>query len=268
MDTASYETALDEIQRNQQKEEELGFTHYDGDTLVQPDISGLGNPAFLQAAFDSDIRYLISDASRPEWANPTPNTGFYATGQPSILIIPRRANNLFYNLRTPQEWVDEYNWYYWLGSPSTSQWKFWANPQTYAEILDHESDFLLSYMLRWDVDPWMFHQANLGRHNGGRTLLGDLLEAAFDKYAAVYNLPVRNLTQKQAGELVARRMAFNASNVDGTLVPCQGITLSVGNAATVPVTGVNAGSSESYGGQTISSVEMTPGTPTTIPVSC
>jgi len=36
----------------------------------------------------------------------------------------------------------------------------------------------------------------------------------------------------------------------------------------VPLTGVNAGSSESYGGQTISSVQMTPGTPTTIPVSC
>lgn len=269
LDPLDYLTALDEIERNQQTAGDLGFTNYDPASLVQPDISGLTNPAFLQAAFDSGIQYLISDASRPEWANPTPNTGFYATGQPSIVIIPRRANNLFYSLRTQQEWVDEYNWFYCLCSTdSPSPWKFWATPQTYEQILDHESDFLLSYMLRWDIDPWMFHQANLGRYSGGRTLLGDLLEAAFDKYAAVYNLPVRNLTQKQAGDFVAQRMAFNASNVDGTLVPCQGITLSVGNAAKVPLTGVNAGSSESYGGQTISSVQMTPGTPTTIPVSC
>ena len=136
--------------------------------------------------------------------------------------------------------------------PVELAWKFWANPQTFDEILDHESDNLLSYMLRWDDDPWMFHQANLGRYNGSNSLLGELLDATFDKYAQVYNLPVRNVTQKQAAELMKRRMAYDASGVDATLVPCQSITLSVANAAIVPVTGAAAGSTESYGGQSIS----------------
>jgi hypothetical protein len=268
LDLTDYDTARSEITLNQQTAATLGFTHYDPESFVQPDITGLTNPAFLQAAFDTGIRYLISDASRPDWANPTPNTGFYSESQPSILIVPRRANNLFYSLRTPDEWVDEYNWFYWLGSPSSSQWKFWADPQTYDEILDHESDNLLSYMLRWDIDPWMFHQANLGRYDGSRTLLGDLLEATFDKYANVYDLPVRNLTQKQSGELMKQRMAYDASGADATLVPCQSITLNVAHSAVVPVTGAVAGSSETYGGQSISSVPVTAGTPETIPVSC
>jgi hypothetical protein len=268
LDLTDYDTARSEITLNQQTAATLGFTHYDPESFVQPDITGLTNPAFLQAAFDTGIRYLISDASRPDWANPTPNTGFYSESQPSILIVPRRANNLFYSLRTPDEWVDEYNWFYWLGSPSSSQWKFWADPQTYDEILDHESDNLLSYMLRWDIDPWMFHQANLGRYDGSRTLLGDLLEATFDKYANVYDLPVRNLTQKQSGELMKQRMAYDASGADATLVPCQSITLNVARSAVVPVTGAVAGSSETYGGQSISSVPVTAGTPETIPVSC
>jgi hypothetical protein len=123
-------------------------------------------------------------------------------------------------------------------------------------------------MLRWDIDPWMFHQANLGRYDGSRTLLGDLLEATFDKYASVYDLPVRNLTQKQSGELMKQRMAYDASGADATLVPCQSITLNVAHSAVVPVTGAVAGSSETYGGQSISSVPVTAGTPETIPVSC
>ena len=123
-------------------------------------------------------------------------------------------------------------------------------------------------MLRWDLDPWMFHQANLGRYSGNRFLLGDLLEATFNKYAAAYNLPVRNLTQKQAGELMKRRMAYDASGVDGTLIPCESITLSVANTAVVPLTGVASGTTETYGGQTISNVPVTAGTAKTIPVTC
>jgi peptidoglycan/xylan/chitin deacetylase (PgdA/CDA1 family) len=268
LDLTDYNTARSEIERNQQAAAALGLDNYVPDAFVQPDISGLTNPSFLQAAFDTGIRYLIGDTSRPEWNNPTWNTGFWATGQPSILIVPRRANNLFYSLRTREEWVDEYNWFYWKGSPSSSPWKFWDDPQTFEQILDHESDNLLSYMLRWDLDPWMFHQANLGRYSSQQTLLGDLLEATFDKYDAVYNLPVRNLTQKQAGQEMAERMAYNASGADATLRRCVDLTLTVDQSANVPVTGVANGSVENYGGQSISTVPVTAGTPKTIPISC
>jgi hypothetical protein len=268
LDAISYADALAELTQNHEVGLDLELTHYDADAMVQPDISGLANPNFQQAAHDHGIRYLISDASVPAWANPTPNAGFWSQFQPDLLIIPRRANNLFYSLRTPTEWVDEYNWFYWLGSPSSSPWKIWPEEKTFEEIVDLESDNLLSYMVRWDIDPWMFHQANLGRYSGNDFLLADLLEATFDKYANAYNLPVRNLTQKQAGELMARRMTYDSANAVGVLVPCRRITLTASSSADVPLTGVAAGSSETYGGQTISTVPVTAGNETTIPVSC
>jgi hypothetical protein len=245
----------------------LGPT-FDPTGFVQPDISGLTNTNFLQAAYDNGVRYLITDTSQAAWNNPSPNAGFKLGPGGAILAIPRHPTNLFYSLRTPDEWVDEYNWFYWKGSPSTSQWKFWDTPQTYAQIVDHESDNLLSYLLRWDIDPLMFHQANLGRYDASNFLLANVLNATFDKYLAAYNLPVVNLSEHGVGLRMAQRMAYNASGVDGTLVPCQSMTLSVTQSAAIPVTGVSAGTTETYGGQPISTVQVTQGSPTTIPVSC
>jgi hypothetical protein len=269
VDRTNYASSLTEIQNNQQAAAALGLTAYTNQAFVQPDISGLTNNNFLQAAWDAGVRYLITDTSVAAWNNPSPNTGFYVGGAgKQLLAIPRHPSNLFYNLRTPDEWVDEYNWYYWKGSPSNSQWKFWDDPQTYSQIIDHESDQLLSYLLRWDVDPLMFHQANLGLYDGQHSLLGDVLTATFNKYLAVYNLPIRNLRQDEVGQVMAGRMAYNRSGVDGTLVPCQSLTLSVANAASIPVTGVSAGTTETYGGQSIGNVAAAPGSSATIPVRC
>ncbi len=227
---------------------------------MQPDISGLANPEFLRAASDFGIRYLISDTSRPGGANPTPNAGIYSPLQPNVLVVPRRPTNLFYNLSTPAEFVDEYNYFYGPGGV----WAFWPRNLTYAEIVDQESSNLLSYLLRWDLDPWMFHQANLRAYDGSRSLLGDLLDATFAKYRAVYNLPVRNLAQHDAGVLMARRMAYDGSGVTGVLVPCASVTLRAPRAAIIPVTGLSAESTEIYGGQSISQVQLAANAPRTL----
>ncbi len=240
----------------------LNLTSYTRDALVQPDISGLGNPEFQRAANDFGIRYLISDTSRPGGANPSPNAGFYSQFQPNILVIPRRPTNLFYNLSTPTEFVDEYNHYYGPGGV----WAYWPRNLTYAEIVDQESANLLGYLLRWDLDPWMFHQANLRSYAAGRSLLGDLLDATFAKYRAVYNLPVRNLSQREAGVLMARRMAYDRSGVTGMLVPCVSLTLTSPRAAAVPVTGVAAESTEVYGGQPISYLQLAANAPRQVAV--
>lgn len=262
LDAVTYTTAASEIIRNNLAAvSPLRLTSYARDALVQPDISGLANPQFLRAASDFGIRYLISDTSRPGGGNPSPNTGFYSPLQPNVLVVPRRPTNLFYNLSTPAEFVDEYNHFYGPGG----LWAYWPRNLTYAEIVEAEASMLLGYLLRWDLDPWMFHQANLRAYDGSRSLLGDLLDAAFAKYAAVYNLPVRNLSQHDAGVLMARRMAYNGSGVAGLLTPCASMTLTSPRQAVVPVTGVSADSVESYGGQSISYVTLSPGTPRTIP---
>ena len=140
VDLTNYATSLTELQQNQQSASTLGLGCYSIQEFVQPDISGLTNTNFLQAAYDAGVRYLITDTSQPGWNNPSPNAGFSVGPGNGILAIPRHPSNLFYNLQTPAQWVDEYNWYYWTGSPSTSPWKFWSTPQTYQQILDHESD--------------------------------------------------------------------------------------------------------------------------------
>ena len=98
LDSVTYTVARRELVRNDRAATLLGLSPYQKDALVQPDISGLSNPQFLQAAKDFGIKYLISDTSRPGGANPSPNAGFYTASQPSILVVPRRPTNLFYNL--------------------------------------------------------------------------------------------------------------------------------------------------------------------------
>jgi hypothetical protein len=271
VDFTSYDTSRTEIVQNQQAARALGLGCYSDEKFVQPDISGLTNSNFLQAAWDSGVRYLITDTSQPGWGNPSPNAGFTvgAPDQP-ILAIPRHPSNLFYNLQTKEEWVDEYNFYFCTcgGSTVHPEWKIFPEPKTYDQIVDSESNNLLSYLLSWDIDPWMFHQANFGRYDGQHSLFTDLLDATLAKYTSLYNLPILGRTESQVGEMMTQRMAYDASGVDATLVPCQSMTLTVQKDAAIPITGVTAGSTETYGGQPISTVAVTPGSPVTIPVRC
>ena len=282
----TYDASRTEITRNTTTARKLGLKAYRRDALVQPDISGLGNPEFLRAAVDVGIKYLISDASRAGWDNPSPNAGRYSTIQPSLLVIPRRANNLFYNLREPDKWVDEFNCYYSYADPrpclavdpvtgETRSWKYFQTLLTYDQILDWEANVLLSYMLRWDLDPWMFHQLNTATYDGTNSLLGDLLDLTLAKYGAAYNLPVRNLTQSGVGDLMAERMAYDSSGASAILTPCTSIALTTVKAAPVPLTGVSVSGNlavrapETYGGQVISIVKAPGnGAKVTIPVVC
>jgi len=259
LDTISYTLALSELKKNHSVAvNTFGFRQYFRDSMVQPDVSGLYNPEFLRAARDFGIRYLISDTSRPGWNNPSPNAGIYSAYQPSILIIPRHPNNLFYNLTTPEEWVSEYNCYYGpTGTCAGGRFRYWDHDLTYAEILDKESEMWLSYLLKYDLDPLMFHQPNLRAYDGSHTLLGDLINTTLAKYNRVYNLPLRSPSQHQIGILMARRMAYNTSGVRATLIPGQSITLTTSNAAVIPLTGVAYGNNrETYGGQTISYIKL------------
>ena len=276
----TYQQALTELQKNAQTAANFRFTRYFKDALVQPDISGLDNPEFQRAAVDFGTKYLISDTSRSAWNNPSPNAGFYSTYQPSILIIPRRPSNLFYNLATPAQWVSEYNCYYGpTGTCANGAFRYWSKNLTYAEILDKESNLWLQYLLKWDLDPLMFHQANLraypstsqypNAYPGYKSLLGDLIEATLVKYSRVSKLPIQFITQHNIGVKMADRMAYNSAGVTATVIPCTSLTLQAANPARIPITGIAYGAAadhELYGGQNISYVSLTAGQSLTIPL--
>jgi hypothetical protein len=135
----------------------------------------------------------------------------------------------------------------------------------------------LNYLLRWDVDPIMFHQENLIRYNtnNGKTLLTDLLAATYTKYRALYNLPIRNLREIEAGAKMLNRDAYNKSGVTANMVPCGTVgatptmTLQAPGNVTVPVTGVRSGTTaEVYGAQNISYLNLVANTPVSVPLTC
>lgn len=264
LDTITYSDASAELRKNNNiANNTLRLTNYSKNGMIQPDISGLNNPQFLQAAVDFGVRYILSDTSQTGWDNPSPNTGFYSTYQPGILILPRRPTNLYYNVSTPNEWVSEYNYFYAPGG----LFPYWDHALNYSEILDKESEIMLRYLLKYDVDLLMFHQPNLRAYDGTNSLLGDLINATMTKYEKLFKLPIISAGQMSVGDQMTARMAFNNSGVKATLLlgTTNRIVLQTVNAVTVPITGISTGKTvEQYGGQSVSYIKLSASQATTI----
>jgi hypothetical protein len=250
LDNVSASQARDELNQNTSSaQNQLGLPGYEVSELVTPDVSGLGNPNFLTAAYDLGVRYVVSDTSLAGYNNPTPNTGIANPLQPGILMIPRHPNNLFFNVATPADWTAEYNCIY---------RSYWQRDLSYEEIANIESDRLLTYLLKGDADPWMFHQTNLDAYDGTRTLLTDLLSATLAKYQALYTLPIASPKMWQIGGRMIERADYDASGVAATLDPRGVVIVRVTRPAVIPITGLLIPWSEYYGGQPITRMWMTP----------
>ena len=166
-----------------------------------------------------------------------------------MLEIPRIPSELYYNVSQPTEWIPEYEA---IRSPTTAV--------DYGTIIGTQSDAFLQYLLNGENDPWMFHQANTRNYDGaGHSLLTDLMDATFAKYGAVATFPVVSPTMDDLAGRVRDRMAFNASGVTATIQSGTSMTVTVANAATVPVTGLCTPGAESYAGQTISYLSLAAG---------
>ena len=260
---ATYAQSAVEIAQNISSVSSLGLP-IDKASMVTPGISGLTNVNFLQAAADNGLRYLVSDMSRTDWRPAKPNTGVRSPFVPAILYIPRRATNIFYNTDNGNtgavgSLVDEYNYFYGpnglLKITGTTQPFFTVN-QTYSDIINRESDQLLQYMLRGELYPTMYHQANLINYSGGKTLITDTLDAAFTKFQKLSNLPVLSFNQSDLGKKLEDRMALLSANTNATYKPGIGITITSTGAASAPITGICSGACETYGGTQISKISV------------
>jgi hypothetical protein len=258
LDSISYNDARSELTSNDQVARNLGLPNYSKLNLVQPDVSGLTNPNFMSAARDFGIRYVISDTSRGGFSdNPSPNTGVVNPLQPSVLQIPRRPVNLYFNVSTPAQWLAEDNCLYPTGA--------FGHVDTVNQLLDRESSVLLSYLAKGDIDPIMFHQPNMASYSGTNSLMSDLLGRTISRYNQYFTLPISSLSQDQIGARMASRAQYNASGVTASIVPGlpgqppQSITITAQRAATVPVTGLRTAGAELYGGQYISYVTLAAG---------
>lgn len=267
---ATYNDALFEITQNVSVANTLRL-NLDRASMVTPEISGLYNAEFLRAAAAQGLRYMVSDTSRGDLLPLRPNEGVYSAIQPNILFIPRRPTHIYYNTSSGRTGVagslpDEFNWFYGPngifrlpgGEP------FFATNQTYAQIIERESDALLTYMLRYEMYPSMYHQANFWRYESGKTLFTDVLDATLRKFTRLSNLPVISLSQNDIGRLMADRMTYNTAGVRAILTPGVNITFSATRTASVPVTGICKAGCETYGPQRLSTIAVPAGQATVV----
>ncbi|MEP7054014.1 MAG: hypothetical protein ABI912_02040 [Actinomycetota bacterium] len=277
----TYVQATAEIKQNEQAAATLGLAPFNKTNLVQPDISGLTNPNFLQSAYDAGIQYLISDTSRTgDPATYGVNEGRYNSGTYdktlpgasqaggnawNLLEVARYPVNLYFNVNTPARWLAEDNCLYPAGA--------FGHVNTYQELLDRESSVLARYLLHGHNRPLMVHQPNVTAYDGLHSLLGDLMDATLSKYGNLVNAPIQSLTMDQLAQKQAKRMQYNRAlatgAITGSIVPGKTITLRNTSAAavTVPVTGLNGGvayGAEKYAGQSISYVTLAAGATVTL----
>jgi hypothetical protein len=141
-------------------------------------------------------------------------------------------------------------------------------------------------MLIGDMDSQMFHQPDLHFADNSTnlgvaaphvsSLISDTYNKTFALYETLYKLPILSPTLDQTAVLMQNRNSFNLSAVTasiiglGTATPQVQITMPATatiNAAVIPVTGLVSTGSESYGGQNISHINMTPGMVITLPLN-
>jgi hypothetical protein len=251
LDRADYQETSDEIERNLEMARQLGLLRHDDCCMVTASVSGLRNPDFLAAAGELGIRYLVSDTSQPNGGNPSPNVGIATPHHPNILVIPRHPNNLFFNVSTPEEWVSQYNHLY---------YSLWQRELTLDEILDYEARVLLNYMLASDMDPLMFHQANLRAFDGKHSLLSLLIDRAI----ALYNtfccdLPIISLGMSEIGHLMEMHALAQEAQIHAMLTVGSGLEIRSDRELMLPLTGAAVrGRSEIYAGQFFSKIYLQP----------
>ena len=252
LDAASEEMAAEEIRRNCDQAAEWGLSHFRCSDAVTPEITGLENPDAVAGLLAAGVRHVVSDASWTEdknpsnpGSNPAPNVGRWNPLDPTLLQVPRHPTSIFFNCSNQTEEIGLYNELY---------RDYWGRDLTYQEILDNDADHALGYLLSYDVDPLMFHQANLRfwSQDGWHSLYTDWVDRLVDRFTELVQLPIVGLDMDAIAQVMREREALDQCGVTATWSADRTrIHLESTGACIVPITGLDApdaGEVETYGG--------------------
>ena len=253
-----------------------------------PTVNGAVESAYeqnqsLDAAFKAiGIKTFGTDSSKPypnpanaTFANGSAPTAQYPDGatftQPSsgAQAEARYPTNIYYNVSTEAQEVDEYNHLYLPASlggvctASTTTTCLTA-PATFADIINSITQGMLAHILGNDPRPDYFHQTNMmGSPPAGDPTastppttdpkVGDglyysTMNQLLKQYSSYYNVAVQQLTSTQIATLLAQQAAW-ATNTQVTGY-IQGNQVTITNNATatnIPLTGISTIGS-TYGG--------------------
>jgi hypothetical protein len=202
--------------------------------LVTGEHSGLDNPNMPSALSKTGISIIASDASRQREP--------YAIG--GAVTVPRHPSNVYYNVSTMAEQLDEYNHIYLppsLGGVcvNTATTTCRSSAITEAEYLDAEAATMHRHLLSNDPRVGYSHQTNL---TGDRIIL-KVLGRVLDDYNGWFatNAPVVNPTFSESSSVLGNQsrwaQALAAGRIEAYVQGGQITIRNTGSAAvTVPVT--------------------------------
>jgi hypothetical protein len=227
----------------------------------------------LDAAFagtlSGGIKYFGADASKPY---PSPADGSFATGSApasqyaataafpdaGATGIPRYPTNIYYNVSTNAEEVDEYNTLYLptgdgtgaCAAPRTDCSPAGTAPYTITQIVASVDQGMFQHMMGNDPKPHYFHQSNLmsvaGQGDGLYYETMNPLITEYDGYfvtnsaTAQNNAPIEQLTTAQIGDLLNEQSAWAAgqTHVTGSINGNVVTITNTGAALQLPLTGM------------------------------
>jgi hypothetical protein len=239
----------------------LSAREFDPSVLVTGNHSGLGyfdevlplvnagksraSVNLINGAQALGIRVMASNTSAPTTLpictstpedcsqnNPSPNQGQrFPSNLPAndILLEPRFPINIFYNTTTPVELTDEYN---------TIYRAYWGRDLSFQEIMDFESDVVVSHILSGSVNPHYVHQSNLRNYGNGNCLLCVFMKNVATKYAKLKSLPVQNPSMADIAKRLLARTAYDNAGASAIWNKTTGaLTVSANNpTAIIPLT--------------------------------
>ncbi|MBX3314171.1 MAG: hypothetical protein KF906_07605 [Actinobacteria bacterium] len=232
-------------------------------TLPQQPID---NPNLVPALNNSPITWMASDASREHDQR---QVG-------PALTVPRYPMNIFYNVATEAEEVDEYNWIYTSAADGGSG-ICETDPNSTcitplgpggfdSYIVPTETTIAMQHVLRNDPRPTYAHQSNLSEDQ----VLLPVLSSILNRYKGIYSdsAPIVSPTMTQSGTLIRDMTRWaTVGVVPGSQVTAyrqngQVVINTTGSAVAVPLTvGLNSSYGESWGGRRSGWTTVAPGTP-------
>ena len=169
------------------------------------------NPSLAPALSATGVTVIASDASRES----TPR----AVG--AAVTVPRHPMNIFYNVSTQADEVDEYNWLYTStadggsgiceNNPTSTCIAPLSAPDGFSSyIVPVESAIMFGHVVSGDPEPHYVHQSNLT----GDGIAYPVLSSVLNRYKATYTstAPVLNPRLTEVSVQQSRRAAWAAGN--------------------------------------------------------
>ncbi len=222
------------------------------------------NKDMLKAAVDVGIEYMAANRGWFSHVAPCDSCFLRHPLESRIKLIPRWPTNIFFNTTNPTENASEFNYLYGpqgiIKKPDGSP--FFATNQSWQQILGFETSITMRHILSMSPYPHYVHQGNLREYQAGRSLTYDYAEDVLKTYSSYFAVPLVSQSWEGITSTLDKRTSFFNAGASGVLNKLDNtVTITSANGGTVFVTGTSFAntSSFSYGGKTVSELNLSAG---------